>query len=345
MYTTEQVVFTFAWLAYRGGSLPFTPTRNAPLVLNKLRKEIRALPPLGDAWEIAWGPVLHRSPFVWFDDGMMVVVREKADPARLVIAIRGTNPASVSTWLFQNFMVGDTVRWPFGDAASTPNLELALGTYQGLTTLLDLAPSPELPGNGTRLLDFLRREVETRGGLDITVTGHSLGGVLASTLSLSLADLQAKGASVGAAWDPEERSRLTTYSFAAPTAGNRDFAAYTDARIGGTLHRIWNTLDIVPHAWDSEMLAAIPILYADFAIPDPLIEGARRLATIAVEPIGYRHPLSGDEPFTAPAAKTVPVYGAHAIHHHGQAYLDFMKLADILSVPEIVFALQPPQAA
>ena len=62
----------------------------------------------------------------------------------------------------------------------------------------------------------------------------------------------------------------TTYSFAAPTAGNRDFAAYTDARIGATLHRVWNSLDVVPHAWAEADLGAIDGLYKP-AIPGSLL--------------------------------------------------------------------------
>ncbi len=52
------------------------------------------------------------------------------------------------------------------------------------------------------------------------------------------------------------------YAFAGPTAGDADFAAYSDARIGEDTHRVFNPYDIVPKAWDIATLEQIPDLYS-----------------------------------------------------------------------------------
>ncbi len=343
MYTTQQVVFTFAWLAYRGDPLPFGAAQDAKIVLGELKAKIHELKPLDDKWDVAWGPALHQLPFALLSDGMIVVVRSKQDPKRLVIAIRGTNPASVSTWLFQNFLVADTVPWPFGAQPAALKPLISQGTSRGLSTLLDMVPTSGIPGEGVLLLDFLRGEVAARGAVDITLTGHSLGGVLASTLALALADLRKDGAGLADPWDPEERASLTTYSFGAPTAGDRDFATYTDQRIGATLHRVWNTHDVVPYAWNARTLDMVPKIYSRHVFPDPFIEAARLLTTIAVAQVGYTHPGAGEEKFTGSIESGLLFFGAQALHQHGQAYLEFMGLSNMLSVLDVITALEAAQ--
>lgn len=340
MYTAEQVAFTFAWIVYRGDPLPLGPTLNAGLVLGTLKNKILTLPPLAGEWVVAWGPVMHQPPFALINDGMILVARNKSDPKRLVIAIRGTNPASVSTWLFQNLLVGETDRWRFGTPPADLSPVISHGTSRGLEPLLRMAPVHGIPGEGQLLLDFLRSELAAQGELDITVTGHSLGGVLASTLALALADLRKDGADIAAPWDPGERARLTTYSFAGPTAGNRDFATYTDQRIGPTLHRVWNTSDVVPHAWNRQTFDAVPRLYSPHVLPDPFIEAAWLVTSLAVAQIGYAQPSQGERRFAGAIDPLLPFFGAQAIHQHGQAYLDEMGLSDILSVGDVLSALK-----
>lgn len=62
MYTTEQIVFTLAWIAYRGDPLPFGEKLNAKLVLQTLKTKIHELQPLGDEWDVVWGPAPSFSP-------------------------------------------------------------------------------------------------------------------------------------------------------------------------------------------------------------------------------------------------------------------------------------------
>ena len=81
-------------------------------------------------------------------------------------------------------------------------------------------------------------------GTPILVTGHSLGGCLASALAPCIANW------VGGA------SGVSVYTIAAPSPGNDAFADYYDAlftgRSGrGAAFRFFNSLDVVPNAWAS----------------------------------------------------------------------------------------------
>jgi hypothetical protein len=100
----------------------------------------------------------------------------------------------------------------------------------------------------TDLVTFLRG---LSGGTDVFFTGHSLGGCLASVLAPSVA--YQLGAS----------SRFKVYTFAAPSAGNRDFADYLDRLFSAdgvsSAFRVFNDLDIVPMSWAT--LLSIAALY------------------------------------------------------------------------------------
>ena len=76
------------------------------------------------------------------------------------------------------------------------------------------------------------------------ITGHSLGGCLASVLAPCVANW------VGST------SGISVYTIAAPSTGNEDFASYYNALFTAqsghsTAFRFFNSLDVVPNAWAS----------------------------------------------------------------------------------------------
>jgi hypothetical protein len=126
---------------------------------------------------------------------------------------------------------------------------------------------------GVTLIAFFSAAVAAADGapVRITVTGHSKGGALASTLALWLADTQGDSASEPAvAWDPQRRAIIRCVAFAGPTAGNAAFAAHSDHVIGDDCRRVVNPLDVAPCAWDVATLRTIPTLYRD-ALPTGLV--------------------------------------------------------------------------
>jgi hypothetical protein len=89
-------------------------------------------------------------------------------------------------------------------------------------------------------------------GTSVLITGHSLGGCLASALAPCVADW--RGSAFG----------ISVYTIAAPSPGNAEFADYynalfTDHSGRSAAFRFFNSLDVVPNAWAS--LATVETYY------------------------------------------------------------------------------------
>lgn len=137
-------------------------------------------------------------------------------------------------------------------------------------------------GSGCCLRSFLDNEV-TQKETDIYVTGHSKGGTLATTLALWLTDTQARrNPKPEWEWDRNSKATIHAYSFAAPSAGNEDFATYSNAVLGSRCQRIVNVRDVAPYAWAD--LDRIPEQLNLASRP----ERERNLVQAAVEPVKKR---------------------------------------------------------
>jgi len=113
--------------------------------------------------------------------------------------------------------------------------QIARGTAIGLRNVLRMQ-------DGTESLEtFLTAAPE---GTPILITGHSLGGCLASALAPCVANWMRSAATI------------SVYTIAAPSPGNAEFADYynalfTDRSGHSTAFRFFNSLDVVPNAWAS----------------------------------------------------------------------------------------------
>jgi hypothetical protein len=199
---------------------------------------------------LVWGPV-----FVTDDDGVtantMYAVHNSATfgSHETIVVIAGTNPRSLFDWLIEDAFVFETSPWDPNDPRKGV---IADGTRIGLTILQGM----QTGGDGLTLLQFLQ---SSNPGL-LTVTGHSLGGALAPDMALYLYENRASFGS------PE----VDVYAFAGPTPGDQLFARYYNNVLGATTLRGWNTLDIVPHAWNqttTPQLSEVPGLYN--SLPPP----------------------------------------------------------------------------
>jgi hypothetical protein len=145
---------------------------------------------------------------------------------------------------------------------------------------------------GANLTTFLRIAVdEARGPVDIVVAGHSKGGALAPTVALWLAETRGtRDVAPHEQWDPDGRAEVRCFAFAGPTAGNRAFAAHSDATIGARTHRIWNPLDLVPRAWVPADLEAIIGLYGADVRRSALVEALVNEIARQIADEDYAHP-------------------------------------------------------
>ncbi len=179
----------------------------------------------GGNWKLAWGPGISASG----GNMMYVAVDSTSDTNYYAIAIRGTD------WIFPSNIVEDMevwtlARYPFGGSNQD---SVAVGSLKGLDTLLAITD------NGKTLAAFLN---DVQGSkLKMFITGHSLGGAMATMVSAWFVD---NGYT--------SKFALETYTFAAPTVGNESFVShYNSIMLGASApsHRVVNSKDLVPYGW------------------------------------------------------------------------------------------------
>ncbi len=317
----QQEMLAFAYVAYAGELLKGSDDEVERQLVPCVERELREQPLLraGD-WQLAWGPAVFKFALDRVDDNMLYVARSRRHPHRLVISTRGTNETAILSWVLENTDI-HLVDWAYGDPPSGLEPKISGGTHRGLTVLQQMEPAAGVPGAGLTLRRFLAREVAKAGVTQVDVTGHSLGGALAPTLALWLADTRSE-------WDPESVSALRVVPFAGATAGNADFAAYSDQRIGDATHRVHHRYDIVPMAWNRSTLAAIPEVYApEIEAPEAvklLVDGI----LIAVGKKDYRQIRPDALPLPGTIDPGHRSFTSQLGWQHTCGYLDGLKVRD-----------------
>ncbi len=198
-------------------------------------------------WSLVWGPAVYQAQGSKVADNSMYVAQCLDEPDRFVIAISGTNPISIYGWIHEDFIINPLQPWTYSTGCPS-QAKISNGTKIGLDNLL------KMRSGGRTLMEYLK---EQRDMGVVTVTGHSLGGALSPALALALKNLQPQ-------WNPASNVTINVMPTAGPTPGNKAWADYYDTQLGSTTERIWNELDIVPHAWELDMLSAIPKLYEPY---------------------------------------------------------------------------------
>lgn len=187
-----------------------------------------------------------RWALVWYgvDDASQVYVARDTVTGQQAVAIRGsvTDPCEEAFWLdwFQEdpsvFRMGG---WPYGGAPA--GASVSHGSLSGLGSLLSLKDL-----NKQTLVAFLR--ANPTPNVLTAVVGHSLGGALAYLLAPYLHQEFSPGQNVLDFWP---------VTFAAPTVGNGTYAAWLQSQFVASVSRYYNSVDVVPHAWqDLEWIAA-----------------------------------------------------------------------------------------
>jgi pimeloyl-ACP methyl ester carboxylesterase len=180
------------------------------------------------SWQVAWGPALNA------DRSNLAYAARNSETGQLAVSIRGSDFSFWLNWLedlatlrlvpYDEFVpgAGETARIAFGTAIGLRQVLSMTDETQDLETFLKAAPK----------------------GPPVLITGHSLGGCLASALAPCVAHW------IGGA------SNVEVYTIAAPSPGNADFAAYYNGLFAtssgrNSAFRFFNSLDIVPNAWAS----------------------------------------------------------------------------------------------
>ncbi len=321
-------------LEQRNLVLAFLPYLGAPLAGSDVSEEARervdaaltALEkPLGP-WELVWGPGVFQVLPGAVAANTMFVVRQK-QTGELFISIAGTNPFSAYAWLAEDFDVDETRAWVYGEAAE--GVATSKGTLTGLRALQGMVPPPRVPGKNQTLVEFLEEHLAQEGErVDVTVSGHSLGGVLSPTLALWLLDTQKE-------WDHHTRAILSVYAYAGPTPGNDEFARYIDGRFGDRLHRIFNSFDVATRAWNVNALAEAKALYTPQIRRNALWDRAADFAITLTNGIDYQQIDRNAKPLPGKVKEEI-VWGwlptlvnlvGQVLYQHTLAYFELLGVA------------------
>jgi hypothetical protein len=174
--------------------------------------------------------------------------------SQYVVAIRGSlfeiSLAAFDDWFEQDFNVFEQATWQFPPpsvgAATYP--KISQGSSDGLQHLTELVDS-----SGTTMLDFLLRQA-VPSQASIGVVGHSLGGALSTVFAPWLYY------QITAVANQSAPSLFPVFTFAAPTAGNSQFAAAFDTLFPNSW-RYLNALDLVPMASVPLTILGMGLLY------------------------------------------------------------------------------------
>lgn len=338
-YTKQQIMLTFSYMAYFGFTLEGADKKNAEIILTKFNEALKTWKPIKNQWEVVWGPAVFALPGTKFDDSLMYAVRNIEDPSQYVIAIRGTNPVSLPNWVIWDFQAKNLKDWPFGNPPKALAPKISESTNFGLVILQGLRPESGMPGAKKTVLEFLNNELGSDGKADICITGHSLGGALSPTMALWLKDIQ--GAELS------ENVNISTVAFAGPSAGNEDFAEYSDQRLGDQCDRIANSLDIVPHAWNTKTLKKLYCLYFPLVPSLPLAIFLRKMIR-ETRGKNYMQINAGAPPLEGKYKILAAPYIIQAIYQHVQGYPELMHmeddipLEDLLPLPKMIREILGP---
>jgi triacylglycerol lipase len=156
------------------------------------------------------------------------VAQSLSSAKTLVVALRGTDPRRLLEWL--DDAVALPVPCPWGHGLVHAGF---LEVYKSLQLL-------KQPGAmAVTVADYLKSLLETQQFDNVVVTGHSLGGALATILADHLDFL-----SHNAAFSDFELSSVT---FASPRTGDADWAHWYDLGLQHTTRRYENPWDLVPN--------------------------------------------------------------------------------------------------
>ncbi|MEM8792978.1 MAG: lipase family protein [Pseudomonadota bacterium] len=215
-----QQMMTLASIAYTYGPGKSATPRAEDIAHNLAHKQYSTK----GVWDLVWGP-----GYSDYDDNMMFVVRQKGT-GTYAVAIRGTEPSSIKSWL-------EDVPTGMSDYA----------TYTGETTLVSdkfaeaiqhLEQTAKDPG-GQGFEAFFDGICARPDPVTLYVTGHSQGAGLAPIMAAWLHAKRGK-------WPAPVQ--VISYGFAPPTSGDTEFAGWVDRTF--PCFYVANPHDIVPFAYN-----------------------------------------------------------------------------------------------
>lgn len=224
------------------------------------------------SWQTIWGPVVN----VNNDTAVNTMfIAQKTGTDTFVIAIAGTDPSSVFDWIFEDLNVIPLPWDPHLDPKKPKKGYVTTATLTGFTALNTMI------SNDSLAWQVITSRAKSISGMQIWVTGHSLGGALSPAYALYLRDNLTT-------WAPGTNAVVNCLAVAGATPGDSTFNAYYKQQMGPTTTRVWNTRDMVPHGFEVDMLREVPGLYGDSVAAFPKdLNGPLNFIINKVKPLNY----------------------------------------------------------
>lgn len=264
---------------------------------------------------IVWGPAASRKKGQLVSDSLAFVVKDTAKEGdskpSYTMVIRGTNPFSLFSWLFQDLNVSGMVPWSRQSPHTT-----AADAWVSKATDTAMTIHKALDDAGRSLRDWTLETAQTAGsgGMHLNVCGHSLGGLMAPTFALYLREELAQEGLLDCV-------DISVWAYSGPSAGNKAFADLTDVSFGTAYQVFRNPLDIVCQVWQSDGVAALPSIYSGIQM-NKLEEAAFALLSEQTTDMGYTNLYPNTEiPSTVNTEKLFHGYMAQAAYQHVMPYL------------------------
>lgn len=201
-------------------------------------------------WKIVWNGIQT-------SDGNYAFIAVDPTEEIYALAIRGSLPPqdifknwdSFANWILEDLDVITQVSWAY---ATTAKPLISSGANTSFTNLLNMQ---DALGSGLSVTNYLVSNV-IKPGKQLIITGHSLGGNIANVFtSYFITTITQSSYSA---------NNVALFTFAAPAAGNGDFATDLDSKLPTAWH-YQNANDIVPNFPVSDTILLTGFLY----IPSP----------------------------------------------------------------------------
>ena len=202
------------------------PTGSPELQLSAMSTALgnTSLPTAGE-WQIVWGPEDLGGNLMYIAQ----VQGSTPGTSQVAVVIRGTIFDFPSN-LLSDGEVATQVPLPFPPPPHfAADAQISNGAMQDWMNLASME-------SGSPAVDAYQFLTALTGVVSVLVTGHSLGGQLATVAATWIAGFLPK-------------ADVQVITFAAPTAGNPSFATSFDHVFAGNATRYHSDLDVVPRAW------------------------------------------------------------------------------------------------
>ncbi len=270
----EQLVFSMAWLSnvnatHQGNSSAELQSRAVTQISSGVPAVSDQLGYTGNnQLNLAWGPqtvnAQEQTNSGYLTQNLLFIA-SGPDPDNqydklYIVATAGTNPSSYNGWFVEDFDVGTVVPYyiPQDSIGGSSNMgsdeqgAMSQGTYNGISILGNMQSAGKTAYQ--YLLDSIAVDAQSGKQSRVVFTGHSLGGALAPAYAIVFKDTLLSTQNTNAV--------VSAYPFAGPTPGTQDFNNYVQATLDD-YKAYKNNLDIVPHAWETDLLMNLGKLYVD----------------------------------------------------------------------------------